>query len=195
MFRTPWIATRAVVLVVPRRAEGEFRQMECGHVYCAGPVEPVENGCRGVGDEIPPDFRAARHDLAGPVEQVLLRQRYAVQRPPQVSPPALAIEAFRRAQGLCAVDGDRAIQLCANAFQPLERSLRQLQGRDAPVLERFGGLGQRQRPQGLIAHLASSRRTRTQCAGSSSKRIRSSAESLTVALSWLTSGPYAASES
>ena len=71
----------AIVLVVTGRAQREFSHVQTAKLDAARRIEAREHGRRMIGDEIGADFRAAGADLAGTVEHVLVRKRYAMQRP------------------------------------------------------------------------------------------------------------------
>src|SRR6267142_2092567 len=72
-------ATAAVVLVVAARAEGELGHVQRADVDRAGCVQSLEHARRQVGNKIPPDLGAAGDDLALAVEEILVRERHAVQ--------------------------------------------------------------------------------------------------------------------
>ena len=69
------------MLVVAGRAQRKFSHVEAAEFEAARRIEAREHGRRMIGDEIGADFRAAGADLAGAVEHVLVRKRYAMQRP------------------------------------------------------------------------------------------------------------------
>ena len=71
---------RTVMGVVTRRAIGELRHLQRAQPDRAGVLQALQCGrCHGR-DEIAPDLRAARDDLAGLVIHVLVRQRHPMQR-------------------------------------------------------------------------------------------------------------------
>ena len=67
------------MLVVAGWAQRKLSHVEAAEFDAARRIEAREHGRRMIGDEIGADFRAAGADLAGTVEHVFMRKRYAMQ--------------------------------------------------------------------------------------------------------------------
>ena len=81
VLRVPRAASMAIVAVIAGGRESEFSQMQGAEVQCAALVQPLEHGGRGVGNEILADNRAAGASTPSSVQQVLVREWRASQKP------------------------------------------------------------------------------------------------------------------
>src|SRR5215831_5086390 len=158
-----------VVRIVACRAVGKLHHLQRAEADRAGILQALERGRGGGGDEIAPDQRAAGDDLAGVVIHVLVRERHAVQRPPEAAFGERNIRFVRGFQRCFSLDRHKGVEtglpLC-NAMQTVARHLTRGQ---ALCGDRICDL--RQRHQGGIeAHwLASKACASKKLAGSRSK--------------------------
>ena len=177
MIDVPGVSAMTVMLVPARRTEGKFRHVKRAHAKRTGARESIKDSSRGRRHEILPYATATGGHLARSVEEVLVCERYPVQRPAQPTCIALAIERFRLLEDRLILEGRHAIQLPARTAQSGESVRRSVHRADLAATDGVGKLAQGEGGKicRLQDRLSARARSRRKAEGSSSNCITSEA--------------------
>ena len=159
--------------VAPLLAEGELGHHQLADDDRAGALQPLDDGAVGGGDAVPFDLRAGGRADAGGVVEVFNTDGDAVHRSAVLTARHLRLGLLGGQHRLVAGDGDEGVDRGLDLVDALEKSRRDLDGRDLPRTQQRAQLGNRTMAEVVGAHDGVPGRNTSAGSSSSSSTARS----------------------
>src|SRR6185436_18398918 len=118
--RVPGVAAIAEVFVVSRRIACELRHVERSEPYRAGGLQALDDRRSDASAIVAQDLRPGGRDVALTVEEILVRERYAVQRTERRAALEQTVRGSRSLQSLIGLHRYEAVEVWLHALRAVE---------------------------------------------------------------------------